>query len=49
MDLDELALLQCKNRVVSELDRHLCLAVQSCSIPVVLGKTCPQRGFARMA
>lgn len=42
LDLDELAFLQCKNRVVSELDRHICLAMQSCSIPVVLGKICPQ-------
>lgn len=45
LSLDELALLQYKNRVVLELDRHICLAVQSCSIPLVLGKICPQRGF----
>lgn len=45
MDLDELALLWCKTRVVSELDRHICLAVQRCRIPMVLGEICPQRGF----
>lgn len=45
MDSDELALLLCKNRAVSELDRRCYSADQSCSIWEALVKPRPQRGF----
>lgn len=45
MGLDELALLQCKNRVISELDRHCCSADQGCSIPAAPGSLARKEAF----